>query len=202
MTARWCLRVCVCNCAICMRCRQLPCSPVRDTCSVCPCVAVLPQLPGSAHDVAVQGYGFTYGYIDPSFPPAAKVGQPAHCACVRAMHSCYCRLIITASHYHRPEGLFALLVMDACTTTACCTSPFYACTTCLSCAALTRECILLCAAQVIKRMCPECKVSQVPHSGPSPVLIRPAELALVAPDWETYSAWIEDNEHARNVFGE
>jgi hypothetical protein len=59
-----------------------------------------------------------------------------------------------------------------------------------------------CVPQVVKRMCPECKVSQVPHSGPSPVLIRPHELALVAPDWEKYSAWIEDNEHARNVFGE
>uniref|UniRef100_A0A383WBI5 Hydroxyproline O-arabinosyltransferase-like domain-containing protein n=1 Tax=Tetradesmus obliquus TaxID=3088 RepID=A0A383WBI5_TETOB len=85
------------------------------------------ELPGSAHDMAVQGYGFTYDYIDPSYPAAAKV---------------------------------------------------------------------------IKRMCPECsQVSQVPHSGPSPVLLRPHELALVAPDWETYSAWIEGNEHARNAFG-
>lgn len=50
-------------------------------------------------------------------------------------------------------------------------------------------------------MCPECKISEVPHSGPSPVLIRPHELALVAPDWEVYSAWIEGNELAKKAFG-
>jgi hypothetical protein len=31
------------------------------------------QLPGSAHDVAVHGYGFEYDYIDPAYPDAAKV---------------------------------------------------------------------------------------------------------------------------------
>lgn len=32
------------------------------------------QLPGSAHDVAVRGHGFTYDYIDPQYPSAAMVG--------------------------------------------------------------------------------------------------------------------------------
>lgn len=36
---------------------------------------VVLQLPGSAHDTAVQGYGFRYDYIDPQFPTAAKVRQ-------------------------------------------------------------------------------------------------------------------------------
>lgn len=31
------------------------------------------QLPGSAHDVAVEGYGFKFDYIDPQYPTAAKV---------------------------------------------------------------------------------------------------------------------------------
>lgn len=31
------------------------------------------QLPGSAHDTAVQGLGFTYDYIDPQYPTAAEV---------------------------------------------------------------------------------------------------------------------------------
>eukprot|EP00879_Flechtneria_rotunda_P014651 GHRR01015310.1.p1 GENE.GHRR01015310.1~~GHRR01015310.1.p1 ORF type:complete len:332 (+),score=80.08 GHRR01015310.1:805-1800(+) len=83
-------------------------------------------LPGSAHDLAVQGYGFSYDYINPQYPDAA---------------------------------------------------------------------------QVMRQMCPECDVKQLPHSGPSPVLLRPHELAMVAPDWEIYSAWIENNEQARNVLG-
>ncbi|KAF8072854.1 HPAT1 [Scenedesmus sp. PABB004] len=83
-------------------------------------------LPGSAHDVAVAGYGFTYDYIDPTYPAAAAV---------------------------------------------------------------------------VSEMCPSCDVARVPHSGPSPVLLRPGELARVAPDWETYSAWIEGNANARSVLG-
>lgn len=54
----------------------------------------------------------------------------------------------------------------------------------------------------MREMCPSCDVRKVPKSGPSPVLIRPAELALVAPDWEVYSAWIEGNDHAKEVLGE
>lgn len=61
--------------------------------------------------------------------------------------------------------------------------------------------VLICD-QVLKEMCPECDVSQVPHSGPSPVLLRPHELALVAPDWESYTAWIEANKKARDALGE
>jgi hypothetical protein len=32
--------------------------------------------------------------------------------------------------------------------------------------------------------------------------MRPHELALVAPDWEAYTAWIEGNDHAKDVLGE
>jgi cobyrinic acid a,c-diamide synthase len=50
--------------------------------SLCLCLLLL-QLPGSAHDVAVQGYGFTYDYIDPSFPAAAKVRPAWPCDAVQ-----------------------------------------------------------------------------------------------------------------------
>jgi hypothetical protein len=43
---------------------------------------------------------------------------------------------------------------------------------------------------------------QVPASGPAPVLIRPHEMAFAAPDWELYSAWIENNEQAKKNLGE
>lgn len=56
----------------------VPCPLVDYFVSVCCCCAVLLQLPGSAHDMAVQGYGFTYDYIDPSYPAAAKVRQLRH----------------------------------------------------------------------------------------------------------------------------
>jgi len=55
--------------------------------------------------------------------------------------------------------------------------------------------------QVLAEMCPECDISKIPRSGPSPVLIRPHELALVAPDWEVFTAWIEGNDKARDALG-
>jgi hypothetical protein len=51
-------------------------------------------------------------------------------------------------------------------------------------------------------MCPECNVQQIPKSGPAPVLLRPHELALIGPDWERYTAWIEGNDNAKKVLGE
>jgi hypothetical protein len=54
----------------------------------------------------------------------------------------------------------------------------------------------------LQEMCPSCSIKDVPASGPSPVLLRPRELALVAPDWETYSAWIENNKQAADALGE
>lgn len=50
-------------------------------------------------------------------------------------------------------------------------------------------------------MCPDCDVKKIPRSGPAPVLLRPHELAMIGPDWETYTAWIEGNENAKKVLG-
>ncbi|GBF92072.1 hypothetical protein Rsub_04419 [Raphidocelis subcapitata] len=52
-------------------------------------------------------------------------------------------------------------------------------------------------APSIVEMCPTCDPEKVPRSGPAPVLIRPHEMAVAAPDWEVYSAWIEGNKRAR-----
>jgi hypothetical protein len=51
-------------------------------------------------------------------------------------------------------------------------------------------------------MCPDCDVKKISRSGPAPVLLRPHELALIGPDWERYTAWIEGNENAKKVLGE
>ena len=51
-------------------------------------------------------------------------------------------------------------------------------------------------------MCPDCDVKKIPKSGPAPVLLRPHELAMVAADWEQYTAWIESNDDAKKVLGE
>lgn len=67
-------------------------------------------------------------------------------------------------------------------------------------------CAVLCYAavdvQVMLEMCPDCDVKKIPRSGPAPVLLRPHELALIGPDWERYTAWIEGNENAKKVLGE
>lgn len=51
-------------------------------------------------------------------------------------------------------------------------------------------------------MCPDCDVNKIPKSGPAPVLLRPHELAKIGPDWESYTAWIESNDNAKQVLGE
>jgi hypothetical protein len=77
-----------------------------ETCA-CACFDLLLQLPGSAHDVAVQGYGFTYDYIDPSFPAAAKVRQTAR---RHAAATCYAFLCLTGRCQPSiPTALAALL---------------------------------------------------------------------------------------------
>lgn len=86
----------------------VPCPLVDYFVSVCCCCAVLLQLPGSAHDMAVQGYGFTYDYIDPSYPAAAKVRQlrhallqlspmiaPQFCPCRRLLLPCLTYALVT-----------------------------------------------------------------------------------------------------------
>lgn len=52
-----------------------------------------------------------------------------------------------------------------------------------------------------QEMCPECDVEKIPASGPSPVLLRPRQLGLIGPDWETYSYWIENNKEANEKLG-
>jgi hypothetical protein len=61
--------------------------------------------------------------------------------------------------------------------------------------------VVWCAVQVMLEMCPDCDVKKIPKSGPAPVLLRAHELAVIGPDWETYTAWIESNDNAKNVLG-
>lgn len=62
-------------------------------------------------------------------------------------------------------------------------------------------CVMLPHLQVMLQMCPECDVKKIPKSGPAPVLLRPHELAMVGPDWESYTAWIEGNANAKQKLG-
>lgn len=72
---------------------------------------------------------------------------------------------------------------------------------CVPCACVMCLCVMLPRLQVMLQMCPECDVKKIPKSGPAPVLLRPHELAMVGPDWESYTAWIEGNANAKQVLG-
>lgn len=99
--------------------------------------------------------------------------------------------------------LYCIIVGNCCCVLVMCLDGLLPCARTADVAVMLEICaaVMLPYLQVMLQMCPECDVSKIPKSGPAPVLLRPHELAMIGPDWETYTAWIEGNANAKQVLG-